>query len=67
MQPGLVACWGILRVAFPEGTNPALDRFDSRVRKGPSNGEHSNRIRSAATDGLECFEFTPDKIQIVPT
>jgi acetate kinase len=30
-------------------------------------GEHSNRIRSAATDGLELLGLTPDKIQIVPT
>jgi acetate kinase len=29
-------------------------------------GEHSNRIRSAATDGLELLGLTPDKIQIVP-
>lgn len=30
-------------------------------------GEHSNHIRSAATDGLELLGLTPDKIQIVPT
>jgi len=30
-------------------------------------GEHSNRIRSAATDGLELLGLTADKIQIVPT
>jgi acetate kinase len=30
-------------------------------------GEHSGRIRSAATDGLETLGLTPDKIQIVPT
>lgn len=29
-------------------------------------GEHSNRIRSAATNGLEPLGLTPDKIQIVP-
>ena len=29
-------------------------------------GEHSNHIRSAATDGLELLGLTPDKIQIVP-
>jgi acetate kinase len=30
-------------------------------------GEHSDRIRSAATVGLEPLGLTPDKIQIVPT
>jgi acetate kinase len=30
-------------------------------------GEHSRRIRSAATDGLESLGLTADKIQIVPT
>jgi acetate kinase len=30
-------------------------------------GEHSDRIRSAATDGLELLGLTADKIQIVPT
>ena len=30
-------------------------------------GEHSERVRSAATDGLELIGLTPDKIQIVPT
>lgn len=30
-------------------------------------GEHSNRIRSAATDGLELLGLTADKIQIVST
>jgi acetate kinase len=30
-------------------------------------GEHSRRIRSAATDGLELLGLTADKIQIVPT
>ncbi|MFZ0417737.1 MAG: acetate/propionate family kinase [Candidatus Sulfotelmatobacter sp.] len=30
-------------------------------------GEHSRRIRSAATDGLEQLGLTADKIQIVPT
>ena len=30
-------------------------------------GEHSNRIRSAATTGLEPLGLTADKIQIVPT
>jgi acetate kinase len=30
-------------------------------------GEHSSRIRSAATSGLETLGLTPDKIQIVPT
>jgi len=30
-------------------------------------GEHSDHIRSAATDGLECLGLTTDKIQIVPT
>jgi acetate kinase len=30
-------------------------------------GEHSERIRSAATDGLEVLGLTADKIQIVPT
>jgi acetate kinase len=30
-------------------------------------GEHSDRVRSAATDGLELLGLTPDKIQIVPT
>jgi acetate kinase len=29
-------------------------------------GEHSNYIRSAATDGLECLGLTRDKIQMVP-
>lgn len=29
-------------------------------------GEHSDRIRSAATDGLECLGLTTEKIQIVP-
>jgi len=29
-------------------------------------GEHSSRIRSAATDGLDSLGLTPDKIQIVP-
>jgi acetate kinase len=29
-------------------------------------GEHSNHIRSAATDGLEALGLTSDKIQIVP-
>jgi acetate kinase len=29
-------------------------------------GEHSGRIRSAATNGLEPLGLTPDKIQIVP-
>jgi acetate kinase len=30
-------------------------------------GEHSDRIRSASTNGLELLGLTPDKIQIVPT
>jgi acetate kinase len=30
-------------------------------------GEHSDRIRSAATNGLELLDLTADKIQIVPT
>jgi acetate kinase len=30
-------------------------------------GEHSSRIRSAATHGLDSLGLTPDKIQIVPT
>jgi len=30
-------------------------------------GEHSQRIRSAATSGLEFLSLTADKIQIVPT
>src|SRR6266567_7504593 len=30
-------------------------------------GEHSDYIRSAATDGLEVFGLTADKIQVVPT
>jgi acetate kinase len=30
-------------------------------------GEHSDRIRSAATVGLEPLGLTADKIQIVPT
>jgi len=30
-------------------------------------GEHSERIRSAATKGLEHLGLTPDKIQVVPT
>jgi acetate kinase len=30
-------------------------------------GEHSSRIRSAATDGLDSLGLTPDIIQIVPT
>lgn len=30
-------------------------------------GEHSSRIRSAATRGLDSLGLTPDKIQIVPT
>jgi acetate kinase len=30
-------------------------------------GEHSDRIRSAATDGLELLGLTADQIQIVPT
>jgi acetate kinase len=30
-------------------------------------GEHSDHIRSAATNGLEFLGLTPDKIQIVPT
>jgi acetate kinase len=30
-------------------------------------GEHSNRIRSAATEGLDSLGLTPDKIQIVQT
>jgi len=30
-------------------------------------GEHSDRIRSAATDGLDLLGLTADKIQIVPT
>jgi acetate kinase len=30
-------------------------------------GEHSDRIRSAATNGLETLGLTPDKIQVVPT
>lgn len=30
-------------------------------------GEHSDRVRSAATEGLESLGFTSDKIQIVPT
>jgi len=29
-------------------------------------GEHSDRIRSAATDGLECLGFTAENIQVVP-
>src|SRR5208337_4544193 len=29
-------------------------------------GEHSNRIRSTATEGLAALGLTPDKIQIVP-
>jgi acetate kinase len=28
-------------------------------------GEHSDRIRSAATEGLESLDLTPDKIQVV--
>jgi acetate kinase len=28
-------------------------------------GEHSERIRSAATEGLESIGLTPDKIQII--
>jgi acetate kinase len=30
-------------------------------------GEHSERIRSRATQGLESLGLTADKIQIVPT
>jgi acetate kinase len=30
-------------------------------------GEHSDLVRSAATEGLESLGFTSDKIQIVPT
>jgi acetate kinase len=30
-------------------------------------GEHSDRIRTAATAGLEALGLTADKIQIVPT
>ena len=30
-------------------------------------GEHSSRIRSAATQGLDSLGLSPDKIQIVPT
>jgi acetate kinase len=30
-------------------------------------GEHSERIRSAVTNGLEFFGLTADKIQVVPT
>ena len=30
-------------------------------------GEHSDYVRSAATEGLELLGLTPDKIQIVPT
>ncbi len=30
-------------------------------------GEHSDHIRSAATEGLESLDLTADKIQIVPT
>ena len=30
-------------------------------------GEHSNRVRAAATEGLEHIGLTADKIQIVPT
>jgi acetate kinase len=30
-------------------------------------GEHSSRVRSAATDGLDSLGLTADKIQIVPT
>ena len=30
-------------------------------------GEHSDRIRSASTKGLEVLGLTPDKIQVVPT
>jgi acetate kinase len=30
-------------------------------------GEHSSRIRAAATHGLDSLGLTPDKIQIVPT
>jgi acetate kinase len=30
-------------------------------------GEHSDHIRSAATNGLEPLGLTADKIQIVPT
>jgi len=30
-------------------------------------GEHSDHIRSAATDGLESLDLTADKIKIVPT
>jgi acetate kinase len=30
-------------------------------------GEHSDHIRSAATDGLAFLDLTADKIQIVPT
>jgi acetate kinase len=30
-------------------------------------GEHSDHVRSAATDGLEFLGLTPDNIQIVPT
>ncbi len=29
-------------------------------------GEHSEQIRSAATEGLACLGLTPDKIQILP-
>jgi acetate kinase len=30
-------------------------------------GEHSNQIRSASTDGLECLGLAAEKIQVVPT
>jgi acetate kinase len=30
-------------------------------------GEHSDQIRSAATDGLESLGLTTEKIQVVPT
>jgi acetate kinase len=30
-------------------------------------GEHSNYIRRAATHGLEVFNLTPDKVQVIPT
>ncbi|HET7891382.1 MAG TPA: acetate kinase, partial [Candidatus Sulfotelmatobacter sp.] len=30
-------------------------------------GEHSERIRSAATQGLDRLGLTPEKIQVVPT
>lgn len=29
-------------------------------------GEHSDYVRSAATDGLQCLGLTPDKIKVVP-